>query len=106
MVQNNNRQRSSTIFLPVFDGKEYRKRIDFSDKETKKLWDYNEEKVASLISRMPMSKWSGSSKGLVSFENDQFILNLQMEKNEEEIIYQWTKEICTYRLHCHFERKG
>ena len=56
--------------------KEYRKRIDFSDKASKKLWDYDENEVSKLIATMPMTKWSGSSKGLISFENDLFKLNL------------------------------
>ena len=54
--------------------KEYRKRIDLSDKAGKQLWEYNEDKVSRLIARMPMTKWSGSSKGLITFENDVFQL--------------------------------
>lgn len=45
--------------------KEYRKRIDFSDKGAKNLWDYEEKGVSKLIASMPMSKWSGSSNGLI-----------------------------------------
>ncbi|MDD9311793.1 DEAD/DEAH box helicase family protein [Cytobacillus firmus] len=86
--------------------KEHRKRIDFSDKASKKLWDYDEAGVSSLISRMPMSKWSGSSKGLISFENGIFKLAFDVDKEDEEILYNWTREICEYRLHWHFERKG
>lgn len=86
--------------------KEHRKRIDFSDKASKKLWDYNEAGVSSLISRMPMTKWSESSKGLISFEDGSFKLEFNVEKDDEEILYEWTKEICEYRLHWHFERKG
>jgi hypothetical protein len=44
--------------------KEYRKRIDFSDSEARNMWEYNKVKVSKLIARMPMSKWSGSTKGL------------------------------------------
>jgi superfamily II DNA or RNA helicase/HKD family nuclease len=85
--------------------KEHRKRIDFSDKGAKKLWDYDEKGVSKLIATMPMTKWSGSSKGLISFENDVFRINLDVASENEEILYQWTKEICEYRLHYHFERK-
>jgi hypothetical protein len=85
--------------------KEYRKRIDFSDKKTKQLWIYDEEKVSKLIAEMPMTKWSGSSNGLLSFENGVFSLNFSIAKEDEEILYQWTKEICEYRLHVYFERK-
>ncbi|EIJ78317.1 DNA/RNA helicase [Bacillus methanolicus PB1] len=86
--------------------KEYRKRIDFSDKASKKLWDYNEDAVSKLIATMPMTKWSSSSKGLVSFENGIFQLNFDVLKEDEEILYDWTKQICEYRLHYHFERKA
>lgn len=85
--------------------KEYRKRIDLSDKSGKQLWEYNENKVSSLISRMPMSKWSGSSKGLITFENDVFQIHIDVLENDKEILFQWTKEICEYRLHHYFERK-
>ena len=78
--------------------KEYRKRIDLSDKAGKQLWEYNEDKVSSLIARMPMTKWSGSSKGLITFENNSFQLNFDIAEEDREMLYQWTKEICEYRL--------
>ena len=34
---------------------EYRKNTDLSDKSGKQLWKYNEAKISSLISRMPMT---------------------------------------------------
>lgn len=85
--------------------KEYRKRIDFSDKTTKKLWDYNENETARLIRTMPMTKWSQSSKGLISFQNDLFQLEFTILPEYNEIVYALTKEICEYRLHTYFERK-
>jgi superfamily II DNA/RNA helicase len=85
--------------------KEYRKQSDFSDGETKRLWQYDEEKISKLIAKMPMTKWSRSSNGLLSFENGVFSLNFSIAKEDEEILYQWTREICEYRLHVHFERK-
>ncbi|MEH7749474.1 DNA helicase, partial [Neobacillus drentensis] len=86
--------------------KEHRKRIDFSDKGAKKLWDYDEKGVSKLIVTMPMTKWSGSSKGLITFENDIFKLDYAVLKEEEQILFNWTKAICEYRLHYHFERKA
>ncbi|WP_066309416.1 DEAD/DEAH box helicase family protein [Bacillus sp. FJAT-29814] len=86
--------------------KEHRKRIDFSDKGAMKLWDYDEKGVSRLIASMPMTKWSGSSKGLISYENDLFTLNFNVMKEDEDILFQWTREICEYRLHYHFERKA
>ncbi|MFC3885567.1 DEAD/DEAH box helicase family protein [Bacillus songklensis] len=85
---------------------EYRKRIDFSDKSSKQMWDYDEKKVSKLIADMPMTKWSGSSKGLISFEDGQFIIHLDIDEQDQEILYEWTKEICEYRLHQYFERKA
>lgn len=85
--------------------KEYRKRIDFSDKTGRSLWKYNEEKVSKLISRMPMRKWSGSSRDLVTFENNIFKLNFEIDQDDNKILYYWTKEICEYRLHHYFQRK-
>jgi len=42
---------------------------------------------------------------VLSFENGVFSLNFSIAKEDEEILYQWTKEICEYRLHVYFERK-
>lgn len=84
---------------------EYRKQIDLSDKSGKQLWEYNESKISSLISRMPMSKWSGNSKGLVTFENDVFQIHIDVLEEDREILFQWTKEICEFRLHYYFQRK-
>jgi hypothetical protein len=56
------------FFHRYFTEKEYRKRIDFSDKAAKQMWEYDEKKVGKLITTMPMSKWGGSSKGMVTFE--------------------------------------
>lgn len=94
------------FFHQYLTEKEYRKQIDFSDKETKRLWEYEEKKVSKLIAKMPMSKWSNSSKGLVSFHNNQFFIRLQINQTEQNIVYEWTKQICEYRLHAYFERKA
>ncbi|ASS90890.1 DEAD/DEAH box helicase family protein [Aeribacillus pallidus] len=99
-------QEAAPFFHRYLTEKEYRKRIDFSDKETKRLWVYDEEKVSKLIARMPMTKWSESSNGLLSFDNNVFSLTFSIGPEDEEILYQWTKEICEYRLHVYFERKS
>lgn len=85
--------------------KEYRKRIDFSDKAAKHLWEYNEKKIARLIATMPMTKWSGSSKGKVMFNENLFRFNVKFNESINKLVFKWTKEICEYRLHYHFERK-
>jgi superfamily II DNA or RNA helicase/HKD family nuclease len=97
---------TAPFFHHYLTEKEYRKRIDFSDKSAKKLWEYDEKGVSKLIATMPMTKWSGSSKGLISFDNDVFRLHFDADRVDEEILYTWTKEICEYRLHYHFERKA
>lgn len=55
---------------------------------------------------MPMTKWSGSSKGLVSFQNNIFKLNFNIAAEDNETLYKWTKEIGEYRLHYYFWRKS
>jgi hypothetical protein len=67
---------AAPFFHHYLMGKEHRKRIDFSDKNARKLWDYDENGVSKLIASMPMTKWSGSSKGLTSFENGKILDSL------------------------------
>ncbi|WP_134702982.1 DEAD/DEAH box helicase family protein [Ammoniphilus sp. YIM 78166] len=99
-------EEAAAFFHRYLTEKEYRKRIDFSDKKTKALWEYDKEDVANLIADMPMTKWSGSSKGLVSFKDGIFKFEFDIAPEDQELAYRWTKEICEYRLHEHFERKG
>ncbi|WP_202076530.1 DEAD/DEAH box helicase family protein [Caldalkalibacillus salinus] len=96
----------SSFFHQYLTEKEYRKRIDFSDKASRKLWEYNKEKISKLITDMPMTKWSGSSKGLVTFEDGLFKINIDVKYEDLEVVHNWTQQICEYRLHAHFERKG
>lgn len=99
-------QEAAPFFHRYLTEKEYRRRIDFSDKETGRLAEeYNEDKVAALIARMPMTKWSGSSKGLVTFTNGVFSINKEAI-SDSILVYDWTREICLYRLHAYFERKA
>ena len=96
---------AASFFHAYLTEKEYRKKIDFSDKTTMKLWNYDETKVASLIERMPMTKWSGSSKGMITFEEGVFALTFDIGEEDAGIMYAFTKEICEYRLQGYFERK-
>ena len=97
---------ASRGFHEFLTEKEFRKRIDLSDKAGKRLWEYDEAKVSSIIARMPMAKWSGSSNGLLRFEKDVFQLSFDIVEKDQEMLYQWTKEICEYRLHQYFERRA
>jgi hypothetical protein len=69
------------------------------------MWEYDEKKVARLVATMPMTKWSGSSKGMVTFKNNSFLIHNKFANTVNEHIYKWTSEISDYRLHVHFERK-
>ncbi|MUT65718.1 DEAD/DEAH box helicase family protein [Paenibacillus sp. NEAU-GSW1] len=97
---------AAPFFHRYLTEKEYRRKIDFSDKETQRLKEYDEKKVAKLIADMPMSKWSGSSKGQLTFTDGQFSPQIVIQSEHAELVYSWTKEICEYRLHWHFERKA
>ncbi|WP_391559273.1 DEAD/DEAH box helicase family protein [Robertmurraya sp.] len=99
-------EQAAPYFHHYLTKKEYRKQIDFSDSSSQKLWEYDQTKVAKLIADMPMTKWSSSSKGLVKFEDGIFRFNFDIVPEDQEMVYQWTREICLYRLHEHFERKG
>ncbi|MGB2873730.1 helicase-related protein, partial [Psychrobacillus psychrotolerans] len=86
------------FFAEYLTAKEYRRKIDVIDTDLKK--------VTSLIERMPMTKWSGASKGKITFENGVFLLNFGVMDSMNEIVFEWTKEICEFRLHWYFEKKG
>ncbi|WP_116188353.1 DEAD/DEAH box helicase family protein [Paenibacillus taihuensis] len=95
----------AAFFHGYLMGKEYRRRIDFSDKDSKRLWEYNETGVSQLIERMPMTKWGSAKGSMTRFEDGVFSLKIEPAYEHRSILYRWTKEICLYRLHHHFERK-
>lgn len=93
-------------FHEFYMAKEYRKRIDFSNSNTKRLWEYDEAKVAQLIARMPMDKWMDNDKDLLLFKDGEFFINFKIAIEDEEILHEMTQQICEYRLNFYFERKG
>jgi len=93
-------------FHEFYMAKEYRKRIDFSNSNTKRLWEYDEAKVAQLIARMPMDKWMDNDKDLLLFKDGEFFINFKIANEDEEILHEMTQQICEYRLNFYFERKG
>lgn len=99
-------KQAAPFFHRYITGKAHRLRTEFSDKQGKELREYNERKMTSLIHRMPMSKWSSSSKGLISYTDRLFTIHLNPLDEHHAILYEWTKEICDYRLHTYFERKA
>ncbi|MFD0048951.1 DEAD/DEAH box helicase family protein [Actinomycetes bacterium NPDC127524] len=92
---------AAPFFHHYLTGTSYRKQIDFADR--KDLWEYNEKKISKLIETMPMNKWTGNSAG---FKEGSFSLNFSIDSDDLEPLYTMTKDICEYRLHMHFERKG
>lgn len=92
-------------FHHFYMAKNYRKQIDFSNRNTKQLWDYDEGKVAKLIANMPMSKWVGKD-GLVSFDGENFRMNFEVDTKDEKILHIMTRQICEYKMQVYFERKG
>ncbi|SIQ01601.1 Superfamily II DNA or RNA helicase [Peribacillus simplex] len=99
-------EEAAPFFHSYLTETEYRKQIDFADKSSKKLWNYDEDGVSKLIATMPMAKWSGSSKGLISYEDDIFKLNFDVRPEDQRVLFEMTKDISEYRLHYHFERKA
>lgn len=93
-------------FHRYLTSKDYRIQIDLSHKQGKEMRIYNESKITSLLKRMPLSKWSSSSKGLISFTNNVFTIRVLPLPEHKETLFIWTKEICAYRLHAYFERKS
>lgn len=42
---------------------------------------------------------------MTRFEEGVFLLNVKVQDREEQaVLYRWTREICLYRLHAYFER--
>src|SRR5699024_8477047 len=91
-------------FHQFYMEKSYRKKIDFSNKNTKKLWDYDEIKVAKLIADMPMSKWVGKDE-LVYFDDNWFGINFEVDERNRNVVHAMTSEVCEYKMQVYFERK-
>lgn len=64
------------------------------------------KKVVQLIQTMPMMKWSGSSKGLVTFQDGEFGFDVDIDGDMQQVVFDWVREICEYRLHRYFVRKS
>ena len=94
------------FFHEYLTAKDYRIHVDFSDKQGKELRNYNEKKIISLLTRMPLSKWSASSKGMITFVENIFTIHINPLPEYAKIVYEWTRETCAYRLHQYFERKS
>lgn len=96
---------TASYFHQFYMEKSYRRNTDFSNKNTKKLWNYDEAKIAKLIADMPMSKWVGKDE-LVYFEDNLFGVNFEVDTSDRDVLHEVTSEICEYKMHVYFERKG
>jgi hypothetical protein len=94
------------FFHSYLTGKEYRKRIDFSAKAARQIWEYDKKKVTRLIATMSMTKWSESSNGKVGFKNKFFSFNIPYLNSKTKSLFFFTKEVCDFRLHFHFEKRS
>ncbi|WP_053366531.1 DEAD/DEAH box helicase family protein [Bacillus sp. FJAT-27245] len=92
------------IFHSYLTETEFRKRIDFSDKSSRKLWKYNEKGVSNLIAKMPMTMWDRGPDGFTSFKHGLFRININVWPGDERVLFDWTKDIGEFRLHLHFEK--
>ncbi|KIL51090.1 DNA helicase [Jeotgalibacillus campisalis] len=94
------------FFHDYVTAKRYRL-VDFSDKQGKDLIEYNQKKIANLIKNMPMDKWAGSSIGIAMKDGDTFWFELgEVKEEHKRSLYEFTKEICEYRVENYFERKS
>ena len=94
------------FFYQYYMEKSHRRNIDWNDRKTRDLLQYDEAKIADLIEEMPMTKWAGSSNGLARFDGMRFWVALDVHKKEAKFLYDCTREICLYRLHVYFEKKA
>jgi superfamily II DNA or RNA helicase/HKD family nuclease len=99
-------EETAPFFKQFFQEKKYRMITEFGSEKTKGAWLEKENQLIDRIKKMPMTKWSGSSNGLIEFKDDTFRLAFDVAKEDVEVLHTFTKEICDYRLHEYFERKG
>lgn len=93
-------------FHTYLTSREYRSRIEFSERSTRRYaGKYVEKDIVELLKKQPVSFLHKSSKGLVQYSNDQLSMHIG-EAATCPYIHRWTQEICSYRLHRYFERKS
>lgn len=95
----------ASCFYDFLWEKKYRRDIDFTPAQQIKFATFDERKVAKHIEDNPMKFWGGKVDGLVKFEDKKFWFDFDVVKEDQEILFEWTKEICEFRLHWYFERK-
>ena len=96
---------AASYFAVFYQSKKHRFNIEFGKEKEKGHWLNDLKEVVKKIAQMPMTKLSESSNGLISFKDNVFKLELEVEKEDEQYLFIFTKEICEYRLHEYFEKK-
>lgn len=96
---------AAACFYNYLWSKKYRRDKDLSEKQQIDFREYKDKKIATLIQNMPMKHWSGTSNGVVKFEEQIFWVDIDFKDEDLDIVFDWTSQICEYRLHIHFEKK-
>lgn len=58
-----------------------------------------------MIKTQPMIHWS-KNNDITQMEEDQFSFRISIKMEHEEILFNWIKDICAFRLQFHFARKS
>ncbi|MCY0901281.1 MAG: helicase-related protein, partial [Firmicutes bacterium] len=91
-------------FHAYLSGKPYRQ-ADLEGSAMAHSSAFMEKQISSLIRRMPMTMWAGSSSGWVTMTSEGFAILIDDSPQALSTLYDWTSQICEYRLHVYFERK-
>jgi hypothetical protein len=86
--------------------KEYRKKIDFSEPSSMKLWEFNQSKIANLIRNNPMRFLSHQSNGLFNNSGNTLEITIHIDHNDAKVLHGIIEQICEYRLREYFDRKS
>jgi superfamily II DNA or RNA helicase/HKD family nuclease len=99
-------QEVAPFFHRYLTEKEYRQRTDLNDNASRKLREFDTRAVTRMVANAPMKNWGATSRGHVVFESNEFRVLLDIHADDRVTLFEWTREICLYRLHTYFERKG
>lgn len=98
-------QEIAPFFHRYLMAKNYRWQTDLSDKQGEALQQYNEQKIVQLLKQMPIRAWTNSYTE-AKWDGEHFSFSFQPTEEEQRILFNWTHQICEYRLHTYFERKS
>lgn len=87
--------------VPFFENylsKGARKQIDNIPTDSKE--------VRNIIYRNPITTWGKKNNPWITLINEEFSFNIKPEEDEANILYDWVKQICHYRLTDYFRKKA